>query len=189
MILIIGLGNPGKSYEKTRHNLGFMALDDLATKIDADFKEDKKNNVLIAKQILKKDKGTNQKIILAKPLLYMNNSGEVVKKILDYYKLKTTNIWVIHDDIDIKLGEIKIRLGGSSAGQKGVQSIIENIGTDRFYRFRFGIKPMTPQKEAVEDFVLKKFSKEELIIIKQKKEELIEKIIEYMASKPDNTKI
>ena len=119
MKLIIGLGNPGKQFNKTRHNIGFEVLDQARTDFDLPkFKLDKKLKAEITK---------NKNIILAKPQTYMNLSGEAVMAIKKYYKIKIEDIIVIHDDIDLPVGKIRISQGSSSGGNKGVQSIIKNL--------------------------------------------------------------
>ncbi len=147
--LIVGLGNPGQKYINTRHNIGFRVLDTLCS----EFKFEKKFNSDIC------ELGDN--VILLKPQTFMNLSGEAVKSFADYYKVVTENIWVIHDDIDIPFGEIRIREDGSSAGHKGIKSIIEKLGTENFWRFRVGIKNEDLGIIETEDFVLQRFSKEE----------------------------
>ena len=144
MKLIIGLGNPGTKYEKTRHNIGFMVLDVL----------------------IKNEQFDSKKVKLIKPQTFMNNSGQEVKKITDYYKIKPEDIIVIHDDIDLPLGEIKIQQNRSSAGHKGVQSIIDSLGTKDFTRMRIGIRPEELIQET-EKFVIQKFTQEEQDIINE----------------------
>ncbi|MFH1226237.1 MAG: aminoacyl-tRNA hydrolase [bacterium] len=153
MKLIIGLGNPGKKYEKTRHNVGWLVLDDLKKKLNlhppaGGWQEKKKFQALMAE---------GENLILAKPLTYMNESGRTARLIADYYKIKPADTWVIHDDLDIPLGKIKTKVGGSSAGHKGVQSIIDYLKTSDFNRVRIGIQPIGGQKEPSEGLVLKKF--------------------------------
>jgi len=158
MILIVGLGNPGEKFNKTRHNFGFRIVDAFGKKNSFfDFKLSKKANALISEGFL-----DEEKIILVKPQTFMNNSGQAVKKIMS--QEKSPLLWVIHDDLDLDLGKIKISQDRSSAGHKGVQSIINEIKTKDFLRFRLGINGQTPYK--VEDFVLQKFTKEEEPIIK-----------------------
>lgn len=161
MILIVGLGNPEKKYEKTRHNLGFRIVDKLAGDYKITLKEEKKFKA----QLGRVHQGPDE-AVLVKPLTYMNNSGEAVKKIADYFDIYENDVWVIHDDIDIELGKIRIRKGGSSAGQKGVQSVIDHLGTPEFIRFRLGIKPEEGTNVPSEDFVLSKFRPEEEEVIK-----------------------
>jgi PTH1 family peptidyl-tRNA hydrolase len=175
MKIIVGLGNPGKKFEKTRHNLGFIVLDRFSRKNKFPKFEMKREFLaeIAEKKILK------EKIILAKPQTFMNNSGLAVKRILE--KLRTfnigpltSNLWVIHDDLDIPFGKIKISFGRGSAGHKGVQSIINEIGTKNFVRFRIGIKPNSKFKMQnaklkfkIQNFVLEKFNKNEEKILKE----------------------
>ncbi len=155
MILIVGLGNPGKKYENTRHNLGFMVVDKLA--------ENQKSKIVPPAKPLATH-GKNQKYILIKPQTFMNDSGVEVKKMANFYKVDAENIWVIHDDLDQELGKIKIKKGGGSGGHNGVQSIIDNLGTDDFWHFKIGIgRP--EQKSQVIDYVLQNFTKDENKII------------------------
>lgn len=164
MKIIVGLGNPGRKFQKTRHNLGFRVLDRfLREKKFPNFKISKKYNSLISKGILDKEK-----IILAKPQTFMNESGKAVKILTKSYKLKAESLFVIHDDIDLPLGKIRISKGRGSAGHKGVQSIIDELGTKNFVRFRIGIKPKSYKLKAksLEKFVLQKFTKKEEKILK-----------------------
>ncbi|MBI2642440.1 MAG: aminoacyl-tRNA hydrolase [Candidatus Wildermuthbacteria bacterium] len=161
MLFIVGLGNPGKKYEKTRHNAGFRAIDAIA----ANFQFSIFNFQSIFNAQISKGKITDKQIILAKPQTLMNNSGSAVQKITKNYKLKTTNLIVIHDDIDIPLGKIKVSKGSGSAGHKGVESIIQALGTKDFTRIRIGILPPEGKPEDVENFVLKPFKKEELPLL------------------------
>jgi len=167
MKIIVGLGNPGKKFEKTRHNLGFMVLDRFARKNKfPKFKMKKEFLATVSEKKIGKEK-----IILVKPQTFMNNSGLAVKRIFE--KLRTSNIepltsnlWVIHDDLDILFGKIKISFGRGSGGHKGVQSIIDEIGRKDFVRFRIGIgkKEVGIRKK---EFVLEKFSKKEEKILKK----------------------
>jgi PTH1 family peptidyl-tRNA hydrolase len=142
MIVIVGLGNPGIKYEKTRHNVGFMVLDQLLKDLEPvsktiweDDKKCKADTVMIKDTTRQKD----QAIILAKPKTYMNNSGMAVACLASYYKIAPEDIWVVHDELDSPLGHMKIRLGGASAGHHGVDSVMAVLGTDKFWRFRMGI--------------------------------------------------
>jgi peptidyl-tRNA hydrolase, PTH1 family len=143
MKLIVGLGNPGEEYERTRHNLGFMIADRFLKNF-----EDVKNSIWEDSGKFKSDicqiewqpkQGKLEKVILTKPKTYMNNSGMAVKLITDFYKINSADIWVIHDDIDLPLGSMKIRFGGASAGHHGIESIMNSLRTDKFWRFRLGI--------------------------------------------------
>lgn len=155
MIIIIGLGNPGAQYKSTRHNVGFMAINEFAKKNNfSEFKLQKKTNAEISEGII-----GEEKIILAKPQTFMNESGKAVLKITKNYSLQTTNLVVVHDDIDLPVGKIKIVTERGSAGHKGVESIIQNIGNDGLIRFRIGIGSEN-KTEAIK-IVLKNFSPEE----------------------------
>ena len=170
MILIIGLGNPGKKFKKTRLNVGFMVLDKLQKSNSfSDWKIKKKYKAEISEGIL-----AGKKIILAKPWTFMNESGKSVKVLFNFYNTARTVLVVIHDDLDLPLGKMKIVKNRGSAGHKGVQSIIDEIGTKNFIRFRLGIKPSlglrATEGEAkqsdgtvyqCEKFVLGKLTKEE----------------------------
>ena len=160
MKLIIGLGNPGLKHEKTRHNLGFMVLEAFfknSTTPRDSFKEEKKFKAEIARI---------EDTILAKPLTFMNDSGQAVLLISKFYKINPQDIWVVHDEIDLPLGAMKIRFAGASAGHKGVESIISSLGTDKFWRFRIGIgmqreKIHFKKVKPIDDFVLSDFSEGE----------------------------
>ncbi len=163
MILIVGLGNPGEKYKKTRHNLGFRIVDKIAANFQFSiFNFQSIFNAQISKGIIE-----NQKIILAKPQTFMNNSGGSVKKLVLSYKLQVTKIWVIHDDIDLPLGKIKIIKNRGAAGHKGVESIIHELKAKNFIRFRIGVRPEKGKPKNVEKFVLQKFTKNEEGIIKE----------------------
>jgi len=161
MKLIVGLGNPGKKYEKTRHNVGFMLLDALHEKLKSyninEWELSKKFNAQIAGCTI-----NGQKIILAKPMTFMNRSGETVGLIGNYYKLTHENLLIIHDDKDIVLGQIKVHTDRGAAGHNGITSIIDHIGTKDFQRIRVGIKSENEKKMAdVAKFVLGKFNRAE----------------------------
>ena len=133
MKLFVGLGNPGKEYEMTRHNAGFTVLDDLASKWHLSFDQEKFNATFA------KTKINDETIILLKPLTYMNNSGEAVQRFMQFYKLNREDIIVVHDDLDLPVGKLRIREKGSSGGQKGMGSIIELCGGSDIKRIRVGI--------------------------------------------------
>lgn len=163
MILIVGLGNPGIKYKRTRHNMGFRVLDELQKENDfPDFKFSKKFNSLISKKNTGKEK-----IILAKPKTFMNNSGQTVKKLSTYYSLPTISLIVVHDDIDLPLGKIRISKKRGSAGHKGVESIIKELGSKNFARLRIGIRNQESGVKNRWKFVLKNFIKEEEKIVKK----------------------
>lgn len=153
--MIIGLGNPGEEHEKNRHNAGFMALDMLAKKLKANLKEETKFSGQFSLVKIGKDK-----TLLLKPLTFMNNSGKAVAAAAKFYKIKPENITVIHDDSDITFGNFKISFNKSSAGHRGVESVIKALKTQKFRRARIGIRPKTGRlaKLKAMDLVLKNFS-------------------------------
>ncbi len=161
-ILIIGLGNPGEKFQDTRHNLGFKAIDFFSEKnLFPSWQNIEKFMAKIStKEINKK------KIILVKPQTFMNKSGKAVKLLASYYKVAQKNIWIIHDDLDILIGRIKISKARGAGGHKGVQSIIENLKTKNFIRFRIGAS-LESNMEKGNEFVLKRFNSEEINIFKQ----------------------
>jgi PTH1 family peptidyl-tRNA hydrolase len=179
MKLIVGLGNPDSKHEKTRHNLGFMIIDSLFKNYSSpkdNFREEEKFKSQIAELKWQPKKGIGERVILVKPQTYMNNSGLAVKSIAAFYKISAEDVWIIHDEVDLPLGAMKIRLGGSSAGHKGVESILENLKTDKFWRFRIGIgaqREKLPGKrlKPIDDFVLGGFGESE----KGKAREIIKK--------------
>ncbi|MBU1102532.1 aminoacyl-tRNA hydrolase [Patescibacteria group bacterium] len=166
MKLIVGLGNPGLNYAKTRHNLGFLAVDYLKQEagILGDWRPDDKFKTALAEGQV-----GEEKIILAKPQTMMNLSGLAAKSLTDYYKIAPEDLWVIHDDMDLPLGVLRISQGSGSAGHKGVHSIIDVLKTKNFVRFRLGIHPvgqtfftcLFKRLKSNEKFVLQKFSKQE----------------------------
>jgi PTH1 family peptidyl-tRNA hydrolase len=154
--LVVGLGNPGKEYENTRHNLGFMFLDYLEEKYN--FKiSTKKFNSLIAEIYI-----NNQKVIFAKPQTYMNLSGQAVEKIKSFYKIENENIMVIFDDLDIPFGQIRYKQNGSGGTHNGVKNIVQMLNTKNFPRIKIGIGGIKHEKQDLKDFVLEKFNKEQL---------------------------
>jgi len=180
MKLIIGLGNPGLQHAKTRHNLGFIVIDaflkDFSSSEQISWNEDKKFQSEVAEINWQPKKGQLEKVLLVKPLTYMNGSGLAVSSIVKFYKIDPSDIWIIHDEVDLPLGGMKIRFGGASAGHKGVESIIEHLGVDKFWRFRLGIgeqheKIHDRKVKAIDDFVLGEFSEGE----KGKAREIIKK--------------
>ena len=154
MKLIVGLGNPGEKYEKTRHNLGFLVLDkflkDFLQAKKTIWEDNEKFKCDMAKIDWQPKKGKLEKIILVKPKTYMNNSGLCVGLVSSFYKINPADIWIIHDEIDLPLGSMKIRFGGGSAGHKGVMSIMNSLDTEKFWRFRLGIG--NPKKNQNSEF-------------------------------------
>ena len=154
MILIAGLGNPGKEYENTRHNAGFLVLDTLAQKLGADLSE-RKHRALCGKAVI-----GGQKVILLKPQTYMNSSGESIRAAADYYKVPPEDILVVYDDISLAPGQLRIRAKGSAGGHNGMKNIIAHLGTQEYPRVRVGIGDK-PRGMDLADYVLSRFSKGE----------------------------
>lgn len=156
MKCIIGLGNIGKEYEKTRHNAGFMAVDYLANKYNITI-DKKKKKCIYGEGII-----NGQKVAIVKPTTFMNLSGEAVVEIMNWYKLDYKDILVIYDDVDISLGDVRYRLRGSSGTHNGMRNIIANIKTEEFARIRIGMENRCGLPIPLIDYVLQKFSKVEL---------------------------
>jgi PTH1 family peptidyl-tRNA hydrolase len=152
--LIIGLGNPGREYKNTRHNIGFMLIDCLAARLNA------QGMKVQAKAIVTSALHQERKIILAKPQTYMNLSGQSAQGLLHFYKIPIENLIVAHDDLDLPFGTIRIRPSGGPGGQRGMASAIEHLGTKDFPRLRLGIGRPPGRMEA-KDYVLQDFSKDD----------------------------
>lgn len=152
--LIVGLGNPGSKYKKTRHNIGFVVLDFFAKELGITFSTDKKLNAEIAETNI-----DGEKVILLKPQTFMNLSGDTVSKATTKFKIEPEDVWVVHDDVDLDFGVLRVRLDGSAGGHNGIKSIIERLGTKDFARFKFGVDS-TPENIALEDWVLSRFDEE-----------------------------
>lgn len=157
MWIVVGLGNPGKRYSRTRHNIGFMVVEETARRYEIDFKEKEKYRI-----------GTGsidgEKVLLIEPLLYMNNSGLAVRDVIGRFNIPPEKLVVIHDDLDMEVGKLRIRRKGSSGGHKGIESIIQNLSSKNFARLKIGIG----RQESVtsEDYVLSRFRKNEISLIK-----------------------
>lgn len=192
MLLIVGLGNPEDKYAGTRHNLGFNILDELRRKLEAGNWSLDKN----LKSEIIKTKDQEKQLILARPQTYMNNSGMAVAKIASYFKILPENIAIVHDDLDLSLGHLKIRLGGSAAGHHGVESIISALNSDKFIRLRLGIGNLKTQSAErggqsinVEKFVLENFIPQEKSTVKRMIKQAVkalETIIEEGVEKAQN---
>jgi peptidyl-tRNA hydrolase, PTH1 family len=180
MKLIVGLGNPGEKYENTRHNLGFMVLEKFLKEFLKAGRDEWRKEAKFKSEIAEIEwqrqgkkihtKDNLEKVLLVKPQSYMNLSGDAVSLIKSFYKIPTQDIWIIHDDVDLNFGAMKIRMGGASAGHKGVESIINSLGTDRFWRFRLGIghpaskskvKEQKSKLVPVDEYVLRGFGRGE----------------------------
>lgn len=155
MKLIVGLGNPDRQYLNTFHNLGFMSADKTAALLGVEFKKEKFRALLA-------EKGSgDDKIILAKPLTYMNLSGESVREIASFYKIDSKDILTIYDDYDLKKGFIRIRESGSAGTHNGMRNVIKELGTENFPRIRIGFKPDAPTVIPLIDFVLSGIKEED----------------------------
>ena len=157
MKLVVGLGNIGKEYDKTRHNVGFMVIDKYLQdkNIMGKFKE--KMNAYYLETMI-----NNEKVIFVKPTTYMNNSGLAVRQFVDFYKISISDILIISDDLDLQLGSFRLRCKGSSGGHNGLKSIISSLGDDNFKRLRVGI---SNDKNDVINYVLSKFKKSEMVVL------------------------
>lgn len=158
MWLLVGLGNPGRKYARTRHNIGFLVLDALAESLGAAFQE--KDDYRIASGSI-----GDEQVILLEPLTFMNRSGPPVRRILARKNIDPGHLIVVHDDLDIDAGKLKMRRKGSSGGHKGIESIIECLGTNEFVRVKIGIG--RDMAMLVEDYVLSKFHRDELPLINE----------------------
>lgn len=151
MKLVVGLGNPGKEYDKTRHNIGFMVLDDYLGNV----KWSTKFNALYYESVI-----NQEKVLFIKPLTYMNNSGNAVGEFVRYFNIDMKDILIIQDDLDLNVGDYKLKCHSSSGGHNGIKSIISSLGNQDFSRLKVGIGSV--KKDQVIDYVLGKFSKIEL---------------------------
>ncbi|WP_110114676.1 aminoacyl-tRNA hydrolase [Bacillus sp. CGMCC 1.16541] len=160
MKVIVGLGNPGRDYDRTRHNIGFMIIDELAEHLMIPLDKTKFNGLYGMGTV----KG--EKVILLKPLTYMNLSGESLKPLMEYYDVSSKDILVIYDDLDLPLGKIRLRTKGSAGGHNGIKSLVQHLKTQEFNRIRFGIdRPTNGMK--ISDYVLGKFTNEEMAEMKE----------------------
>ncbi len=173
MHIIVGLGNPGKEYEATRHNIGFIFLDYLAERNSLSFKGSKWQADVV------KDRLWGESLLLVKPLAFMNRSGQSVGKIAKFYNVEPENIIVVHDDLDLPLGRIKVTINRGAGGHNGIRSIMDHLGSKGFPRVKVGIgRP--ERSEVVSKFVLSRFASEEKDLLGeqlQKIEEAVELII------------
>lgn len=168
MKMIVGLGNPGKQYERTRHNSGFMAIDKVAEKLNLNI--DKKEFAALTTK--------NNQVILVKPQTYMNNSGEAVSQIMKYYHIDINDLLIIYDDLDLKYGQLRLRLKGSSGGHNGIKSIINYIHSENFKRIRIGIEK-NPLIETA-DYVLGKVEKDKQQLFDDSIEKASQAAIEFI---------
>ena len=174
MKLVVGLGNPGEKYTKTRHNIGFVVADKLADRLGFAWTKDTKSESLI---IIKKPQA-----IFLKPQVFMNETGKSVGKVVNFYKLNIPNIWVIHDDLDIKLGEFKIQQGKGPKLHNGVNSIEKQLGRDDFWRIRVGVDNReVGSRTPGDEYVLQSFTNEELEVINGVIENVAQELIKLIS--------
>ncbi|KHD85026.1 aminoacyl-tRNA hydrolase [Heyndrickxia ginsengihumi] len=154
MKLIVGLGNPGSQYNRTRHNIGFEVIDLLSDRFQSPLNQTKFKGLYTIAHV------DGEKVLLLKPLTYMNLSGESIRPIMDYYDIAVEDLLIVYDDLDLPVGKIRLRQKGSAGGHNGIKSTIAHVGTQQFNRIRIGIgRPVNGM--SVPDYVLGKFSKEE----------------------------
>jgi len=175
MKIIAGLGNPGKQYKKNRHNLGFMAVDLLAEKHEATWQDQPRFNAQLAEINI-----NNAKVLLVKPKTFMNKSGQAVVKVANYYKVYPNDTWLIFDDVDLDLADIRIRKEGSAGGHQGMASVIEHLGTEKISRIRIGVGDNRKTGMTSEDYVLKNFSQAEKKEIDKALADLVQRIAEIL---------
>ncbi len=172
MKLIVGLGNPGRDYEKTRHNTGFMVLDEVAKQLNVDV------NTKKFKALIGTTKVKGETVILMKPQTYMNLSGEAVGECVRFYNLPISDVLVLVDDLDLPVGKLRLREKGSSGGQNGLKNINAHLGTQEFKRIRIGIGKDPLMLTA--DYVLSKFRKEEKQAFEEAKEKAANAAVEFI---------
>ena len=176
MILLVGLGNIGKKYQKTRHNFGFLALDEI---ID-EFKLEKSTNKFEAEVF--QGRIGDEKIIAIKPQTFMNLSGISVLEASQFFKISPQNIIVFHDEIDINFGEIRSKIGGGNAGHNGLKSIDEKIG-ENYWRIRIGVSRPQNKEFEIADYVLSKFSDEEFLQVKKITQNIAKSLPKFLLEK------
>ena len=172
MYIICGLGNPGKKYENTRHNLGFITVDRLAERCNISIKKSK------FKSLIWEGSLENQKVVIVKPQTFMNNCGEAIREVMDFYKVPTENLLIIYDDIDIPLGTVRIRTGGSAGTHNGMRSVIYMLGDDSFPRIRIGIGG--ERKGDLVDYVIGGFSKDEVKPLEEACDKAVDAVLCYI---------
>ena len=171
MKLIVGLGNPGREYDGTRHNIGFMMIDEFASKNNVNINS-KKFTGLYAETLI-----NGEKVILLKPQAYINLSGEVIRKYVDYFKINIEDVLIIHDDLDLSVGTYKIKQKGSSGGHNGLKNIELHLGTQEYKRIKIGIS--NNKLMDTKDYVLGKISKEEKEILNNVKDTIMNILDDY----------
>ena len=183
MFLIVGLGNPGQEYQYTRHNIGFVCLDELASRHNLDWQLKKNFNALVTPVL--KDQG--ESVVLCKPQTYMNLSGESVLALSSFYKIPPANIIVIHDEIDLALGVLRCKFSGGSAGHNGLKSIASKIGQD-FHRIRFGVGRPEHRDHDIAKFVLERFASSEEEVLQDRVKFVADNISLFWQGRADDLK-
>lgn len=181
MKLIVGLGNPEIKYAFTRHNTGFLAIDELLTRLgNLGLEKDKFDGIFT------KTKIDDEDVIIAKPMTYMNSSGDFIKPLADFYKIEAKDIIVVYDELALPVGKVKVTKEGSAAGHNGIKSIIANLGTEKFIKIRIGIKDEKPFISQI-DFVLMKYTPEELKAQKENIDRAVDIIFSIIRNGIDKT--
>jgi PTH1 family peptidyl-tRNA hydrolase len=171
--LIAGLGNPGRNFEHNRHNVGFMLLNHIAVRLGENFSR------VESKALVAKSSYLGERVILMKPQSFMNNSGAPISSLVRFYRVSLDNLLVAYDDVDLPLGTLRLRPSGGSAGQKGMQSIIERLGTEEIPRLRIGTGRPPGRMEAA-DYVLQDFPANEMDLLKETLERAVEAVLTFM---------
>ncbi len=179
MYIIVGLGNPGKKYENTRHNIGFIAIDYMAALFDI------KVNKIKHKALLGEGKIEGERVMLVKPQTFMNLSGESVREIADYYKVPAENVIVIFDDVSLEPGSVRIRKKGSDGGHNGIKSIIYQLTSDSFPRIKLGVGAKPPGYDLA-DWVLARFSDDDIKIMSKSVETAAKAVAEIITKGADS---
>ncbi|HEY1793356.1 MAG TPA: aminoacyl-tRNA hydrolase [Opitutaceae bacterium] len=178
--LVAGLGNPGREYEGSRHNLGWLVVDAYASKHGLSWRAAPEFDAMVARR----DAGPGSVLWLMKPLTFMNESGRSVGAMARYHRVPADSVAAAYDDLTIDLGLVKVSVSGSDAGHNGVASLIEHLGQG-FSRYRLGVGPRQPPEMDMKDFVLARFTPDQLNIIKQKSEFYVQGLELLLASGPD----
>jgi PTH1 family peptidyl-tRNA hydrolase len=173
MYVILGIGNPGKKYDGTRHNIGFIAMDYLESKYGI------KINKIKHKALIGEGNIAGEKVVLVKPQTYVNLSGESLREICSFYKIPPQNVIVIHDDVSLDVGKLRIRKKGSDGGHNGIKSIIYQLKSDEFIRIKIGVGA-APEHYDLADWVLGKFSKEEITHLSKAVDDIVDTAIPMM---------
>ncbi|MBE7010771.1 MAG: aminoacyl-tRNA hydrolase [Ruminococcaceae bacterium] len=179
MYVILGIGNPGKQYENTKHNIGFISLDYLAASCGIQI------NKIKHKALIGEGRLAGEKVILVKPQTYVNLSGESLRMIMDFYKLTPEELIVIYDDVSLEQGRVRIRAKGSDGGHNGIKSIIYHLQSDDFCRIKIGVGTPPPHYDLA-DWVLSKFSNEEIKVVSQVVDKVPDMVAEIMKNGPQS---